>query len=214
MRVLVVEDHATLADRIAQGLRQAGMAVDAAYDGGSALEAAAATAYDVIVLDRDLPAVHGDRVCRALSGSGPRILMLTAAGGVNDLVDGLELGADDYLGKPFVFAELVARVRALSRRTPSAPPLLRHGDLTVDRARHRAARGSCPLSLTRKEFGVLEALLAADGAVVSAEELLEHVWDAATDPFSNIVSVTMARLRRKLGDPPLIETVVGRGYRM
>jgi DNA-binding response OmpR family regulator len=215
MRVLVAEDHSTLADRIAQGLRQAGMAVDAVYDGAAALDAAAQTTYDVVVLDRDLPVVHGDRVCRALADSGgPRILMLTAAAGVDDRVDGLELGADDYLGKPFVFAELIARVRALSRRAPSVPPVLRRGDLTVDRARHRASRDSRPLSLTRKEFGVLEMLLAADGALVSAEELLEHVWDASLDPFSNIVSVTMARLRGKLGDPPLIETVVGKGYRM
>jgi DNA-binding response OmpR family regulator len=140
--------------------------------------------------------------------------MLTAAADVEDRVDGLELGADDYLGKPFAFAELVARVRALSRRMPSAPPVLRRGDLTVDRARHRASRGGRALSLTRKEFGILETLLAADGVLVGAEELLEHVWDANTDPFSNIVSVTMARLRRKLGDPPLIETVVGKGYRM
>jgi DNA-binding response OmpR family regulator len=214
MRVLVVEDHATLAGRIAQGLRQAGMAVDTAHDGAAALEAATHTAYDVIVLDRDLPLVHGDRVCRMLIGSGPRILMLTAASDVEDRIDGLELGADDYLGKPFVFAELVARVRALSRRAPSAPPLLRRGDLAVDRARHRASRGPRALSLTRKEFGVLEMLLAADGALVSAEELLEHVWDSKADPFSNIVSVTMTRLRRKIGDPPLIETVVGKGYRM
>ena len=214
MRVLVVEDHATLADRIAQGLRQAGMAVDTVYDGAAALDVAAQTAYDVIVLDRDIPGVHGDRVCRALAGTGPRILMLTAAGDVDDRVDGLELGADDYLPKPFVFAELVARVRALSRRAPSSPPVLHRGDLSVDRARHRARRGSRPLSLTRKEFGMLELLLAADGALVSAEELLEHVWDANADPFSNIVSVTMTRLRRKLGDPPLIETVVGKGYRI
>ena len=214
MRVLVVEDHATLAGRIAQGLRQAGMAVDTAHDGAAALEAATQTAYDVIVLERDLPFVHGDRVCRMLTGSGPRILMLTAASDVEDRIDGLELGADDYLGKPFVFAELVARVRALSRRAPSAPPVLRRGDLAVDRARHRASRGSRSLSLTRKEFGVLEMLLAADGALVSAEGLLEHVWDSKADPFSNIVSVTMTRLRRKLGDPPLIETVVGKGYRM
>jgi DNA-binding response OmpR family regulator len=214
MRVLVVEDHATLAGRIAQGLRQAGMAVDAVHDGAAAITAASQTAYEVIVLDRDLPVVHGDHVCRALAGSGPRILMLTAAAQVDDRVDGLELGADDYLGKPFVFAELVARVRALSRRAPSAPPVLRRGDLTVDRARHRASRGTRALSLTRKEFGILEMLLAADGAVVSAEKLLEHVWDAEVDPFSNIVSVTMTRLRRKLGDPPLIETVVGKGYRM
>jgi DNA-binding response OmpR family regulator len=214
MRVLVVEDHATLAARIAQGLRQAGMAVDAALDGAAALKAAAQTDYDVIVLDRDLPVVHGDRVCRDLAGSGPRILMLTAAAHVDDRVDGLELGADDYLGKPFVFAELVARVRALSRRSPSVPPVLRRADLSVDCARHRASRGMRSLSLTRKEFGILEMLLVADGALVSAEELLERVWDANVDPFSNIVAVTMARLRRKLGDPPLIETVVGKGYRM
>jgi DNA-binding response OmpR family regulator len=214
MRVLVVEDHVTLAGRIAQGLGQAGMAADAVYDGAAALDAAAQTVYDVIVLDRDLPVVHGDRVCRTLAGGGPRILMLTAAGGVDDRVDGLELGADDYLPKPFALAELVARVRALSRRTPSVPPVLRRGDLAVDLARHRASRSDRPVSLTRKEFGLLEMLLAADGAVVSAEDLLEHVWDAHADPFSNIVSVTMARLRRKLGDPPLIETVVGKGYRM
>jgi DNA-binding response OmpR family regulator len=214
MRVLVAEDHATLAERIAQGLRQAGMAVDAVHDGAAALEAVALADYDVIVLDRDLPTVHGDRVCRTLAGGGPRILMLTAAAGVDDRVDGLELGADDYLPKPFAFAELVARVRALSRRAPSSAPALHLGDLVVDRARHRASRGDRPLSLTRKEFGILEMLLAADGALVSAEGLLEHVWDAHADPFSNIVSVTMARLRRKLGDPPLIETVVGKGYRM
>jgi DNA-binding response OmpR family regulator len=214
MRVLVAEDHVMMAGRIAQGLRRAGMAVDAVLDGAAALEAAGQTSYDVIVLDRDLPGVHGDRVCRTVAGSGPRILMLTAAAGVEDRVDGLELGADDYLPKPFAFAELVARVRALSRRAPSAPPVLRRGDLSVDRARHRASRGDSPLCLTRKEFGILEMLLAADGAVVSAEDLLEHVWDANADPFTTIVSVTMTRLRRKLGDPPLIETVTGKGYRM
>jgi DNA-binding response OmpR family regulator len=214
VRVLVVEDHATLAGRIAQGLRQAGMAVDTVHDGAAALDTAAQADYDVIVLDRDLPVVHGDRVCRTLAGGGPRIIMLTAAAEVDDRVDGLELGADDYLPKPFAFTELVARVRALGRRTPSAPPVLCRGDLTVDLARHRAGRRGRPLSLTRKEFGILEMLLAAGGAVISAEELLEHVWDAHADPFSNIVSVTMARLRRKLGDPPLIETVVGKGYRM
>src|SRR6202034_3649062 len=165
MRVLVAEDHVTLAGRIAQGLRQAGMAVDAVYDGAAALEAAAQAGYDVIVLDRDLRVVHGDRVCRPLAGGGPRILMLTAAAGVDDRVDGLELGADDYLGKPFAFTELVARVRALSRRAPSAPPVLRRGDLTVDRARHRASRGGRSLSLTRQEFGILETLLAAGGAL-------------------------------------------------
>jgi DNA-binding response OmpR family regulator len=214
VRVLVVEDHAVLAGRIAQGLRQAGLAVDAVHDGAAALEAAAQTSYDVIVLDRDLPVVHGDRVCRVVAGSGPRILMLTAAAGVEDRVDGLELGADDYLPKPFAFAELAARVHALSRRAPSSPPVLHRADLVVDRARHRASRGGRTLSLTRKEFGILEMLLAADGAVVSAEDLLEHVWDANADPFSNIVSVTMARLRRKLAAPPMIETVVGKGYRM
>jgi DNA-binding response OmpR family regulator len=214
MRVLVAEDHVMHAGRIAQGLRRAGMAVDVVHDGATALEAAAQAAYDVILLDRDLPVVHGDRVCRDVAGSGPRILMLTAAAGVDDRVDGLELGADDYLPKPFAFTELVARVRALSRRAPSTPPVLRHGDLAVDRGRHRATRGDRPLCLTRKEFGILEMLLAADGAVVSAEDLLEHVWDANADPFTTIVSVTMARLRRKIGDPPLIETVVGKGYRM
>ncbi len=212
--MLVVEDHATLGGRIAQGLRQGGMAADVVHDGAAALDAAAETAYDVIVLDRDLPVVHGDRVCRELAGSGPRILMLTAAADVEDRVDGLELGADDYLGKPFAFAELVARVRALSRRAPSTPPVLCRGDLTVDRARHRASRSGRALSLTGKEFGILETLLAADGALVGAEELLQQVWNANADPISNIVSVTMARLRRKLGDPPLIETVVGKGYRM
>jgi DNA-binding response OmpR family regulator len=210
----VAEDHATLADRIAEGLRDAGMAVDVVNDGAAALFSAEHTAYDVIVLDRDLPAVHGDRVCRTLAGKAARILMLTAAAGVDDRVDGLELGADDYLGKPFAFHELVARVRALSRRAPSAPPVVRRGDLTVDRARHRASRGTRTLSLTRKEFGILEMIVAADGAVVSAEELLDHVWDANADPFSNIISVTMTRLRRKLGTPPLIETVVGKGYRI
>jgi DNA-binding response OmpR family regulator len=214
MRVLVVEDHVVLADRIAEGLRDAGLAADVVHDGQAALTQAGLTAYDVIVLDRDLPLVHGDQVCRTLAGASARILMLTAAAAVDDRVDGLELGADDYLGKPFAFHELVARVRALGRRAPSAPPVVRRGDLTVDRARHRASRAGQALWLTRKEFAILELLLAADGRVVSAEELLEHVWDANTDPFSNIVSVTMARLRRKLGDPPLIDTVVGKGYRL
>lgn len=214
MRVLVAEDHLVLADRVAEGLRDAGLAVDVVNDGSAALTQAGLTAYDVIVLDRDLPVVHGDQVCRTLAGGPARILMLTAAAAVDDRVDGLELGADDYLGKPFAFHELLARVRALGRRAPSAPPILRRGDLTVDRARHRASRGAQTLSLTRKEFAILEMLLATDGRVVSAEELLEHAWDAHADPFSNVVSVTMARLRRKLGEPPLIETVVGKGYRM
>jgi DNA-binding response OmpR family regulator len=216
MRVLVVEDRKTLAGRIAEGLRDAGMAVDIANDGAAALAAAGHNQYDVIVLDRDLPAVHGDEVCRRLAGAegGARILMLTAATTINDRVDGLELGADDYLGKPFAFRELIARVRTLGRRAPSTPPVMRHGDLTVDRARHRASRGGHTLALTRKEFGILEMLLAANGAVVSAEELLEHVWDINTDPFTKIITVTMTRLRRKLGSPPLIETVVGKGYRI
>ena len=216
VRVLVVEDQKALADRIAEGLRDQGLAVDIAYDGAAAMELTAFTCYDVIVLDRGLPRVHGDAVCAQLV-AGPttaRILMLTAAAEVEDRVDGLNLGADDYLGKPFAFTELVARVRALARRSPSAPPVVRRGDLLVDRARRRVSRAGRPVILTRKEFGVLELLLAADGAVVSAEELLEHVWDANIDPFSNTVSVTVSRLRRKLGAPALVETVVGSGYRL
>jgi DNA-binding response OmpR family regulator len=216
VRVLVVEDHVALANRIGEGLRDAGFAVDVVYDGEAALESTAITEYDVVVLDRDLPRVHGDRVCRRLvrDGSSSRILMLTAAGDVDDRLDGLEMGADDYLGKPFAFQELVARIRALGRRGPSAPAIVQRGDLVVDRPRHRASRAGIPLTLTRKEFGVLERLAAADGAPVSAEELLEHVWDEHADPFSNTVAVTVARLRRKLGDPPLIETIVGVGYRL
>ena len=216
VRVLVVEDHVVLADRIGEGLRDAGFAVDVVYDGATALESVASTDYDVVVLDRDLPVVHGDRVCRQLvrDGSPVRVLMLTAAIDVEDRVDGLELGADDYLGKPFAFQELIARIRALGRRGPGTPAIVQRGDLLVDRSRHRASRSGVPLTLTRKEFGVLEHLAAADGAPVSAEELLEHVWDAHADPLSNAVAVTVARLRRKLGDPPLIETVVGVGYRL
>jgi DNA-binding response OmpR family regulator len=216
VRVLVVEDHIALADRIGEGLRDAGFAVDVVYDGAAALEGTASTDYDVVVLDRDLPGMHGDRVCRQLvrAGSPSRILMLTAAADVEDRVDGLELGADDYLGKPFAFHELIARIRALGRRGPGTPAVVQRGDLTVDRARHRASRCGIPLALTRKEFGVLECLAAANGAPISAAQLLEHVWDAYADPFSNTVAVTVARLRRKLGDPPLIETVVGVGYRL
>jgi DNA-binding response OmpR family regulator len=216
VRVLVVEDHVALANRIGEGLRDAGFAVDVVYDGADALETTATTEYDVVVLDRDLPTVHGDKVCRELvrNGSSSRILMLTAAADVDDRVDGLELGADDYLGKPFAFQELIARIRALGRRGPGSPALVRRGDLVIDRARHRASRTGIPLTLTRKEFGVLECLASAEGAVVSAEELLEHVWDANADPFSNTVTVTVGRLRRKLGNPPLIETVVGVGYRL
>jgi DNA-binding response OmpR family regulator len=216
VRVLVVEDQKTLANRIAEGLRDQGMAVDVAYDGAAAVAVTAVNRYDVVVLDRDLPRVHGDAVCASLvAGPSPaRILMLTAAAAVEDRVDGLNLGADDYLPKPFAFTELVARVRALSRRAPSTPPVITRGDLTMDRARRRVSRDGRPVVLTRKEFGVLEAVLGADGAVVSAEELLESVWDEHADPFTNTVSVTMARLRRKLGDPPLIETVIGSGYRL
>jgi DNA-binding response OmpR family regulator len=216
VRVLVVEDQKALANRIAEGLRDQGMAVDVAYDGAAAVEVTALARYDVVVLDRDLPRVHGDAVCASLvAGPSPaRILMLTAAAAVEDRVDGLNLGADDYLAKPFAFAELVARVHALSRRSPSTPPVVVRGNLTVDRIRRRVSRDGRPLTLTRKEFGVLAAVLGADGAVISAEELLESVWDEHADPFSNTVCVTMARLRRKLGEPPLIETVIGSGYRL
>jgi len=172
--------------------------------------------YDVVILDRDLPRVHGDAVCAMLAGSPcpARILMLTAAGAIGDRVDGLNLGADDYLAKPFAFEELVARVRALARRSPTAPPVTVHGELVFDRARRRVSRGGRPVLLTRKELGVLEELLAADGAVVSTEDLLERVWDENADPFTRTVTVTLARLRRKLGEPDLIETVVGSGYRL
>jgi DNA-binding response OmpR family regulator len=193
------------------------MAVDTAGDGASALEKLDVNDYDVVVLDRDLPGVHGDDVCRHLSQSGAttRILMLTAAGSIGDRVEGLGIGADDYLPKPFFFEELVARVRALGRRaTPAIPPILAHGDLTLDPARHIVTRAGRELFLARKEFGVLEALLAARGAVVSAEELLERVWDEHTDPFTNTVRVTMRNLRRKLGEPQLIQTVIGKGYRV
>jgi DNA-binding response OmpR family regulator len=217
MRVLVVEDQAELADDIADGLRDQGIGADVAYDGSAGIEKAMLNAYDVVVLDRDLPRVHGDAVCALLvsSPAPARILMLTAAGAVSDRVDGLNLGADDYLGKPFAFEELVARVRALARRSsPAAAPVIVRGDLVVDRGRRRVSRAGRPISLTRKELGVLEELLVADGAVVSAEDLLERVWDENADPFTRTVTVTIARLRRKLGDPDLIETVIGSGYRL
>jgi DNA-binding response OmpR family regulator len=216
VRVLVVEDHEVLVEHLAEGLRDRGIAVDTALDGNSAINKASINAYDVVILDRDLPGVHGDDVCRFLlaSDSTARVLMLTAAGDVRDRVAGLSLGADDYLPKPFAFAELVARVEALARRSPSSPPVITRADLVVDRARRRATRHGRVLTLNRKEFGVLELLAAADGAVVSAEQLLEGVWDEHADPMSNVVSVTIARLRRKLGEPPLIETVVGSGYRL
>jgi DNA-binding response OmpR family regulator len=217
VRVLIVEDQADLAEYIADGLRDRGMAADVAYDGSSGLEKAMLNRYDVVVLDRDLPKVHGDALCAALtlSASEARILMLTAARAVGDRIEGLNLGADDYLGKPFDFDELVARVCALVRRTgPRSSPLVVRGDLALDRARRRASRGGRPLSLTHKEMSLLELLLVSDGAVMSAEEILERVWDEHADPFSNVVSVTISRLRRKLGQPDLIETVQGFGYRL
>jgi DNA-binding response OmpR family regulator len=217
VRVLVVEDERNLADAIARGLRREGIAVDVAYDGTDGHEMAFVTRYDVVVLDRDLPGVHGDEICADLVASGAltRVLMLTASGSVAERVEGLQLGADDYLPKPFDFSELLARVRALGRRaTPAAPPVLSIGDLVLDQARRAVTRGGKPLDLTRKEFGLLEELLKARGAVVSSEELLERVWDANADPFTTTVRVTMMTLRKKLGDPPLIETVVGAGYRV
>jgi DNA-binding response OmpR family regulator len=216
MRVLVVEDQAELADDIAEGLRDQGIGADVAYDGQAGIEKALMNRYDVVVLDRDLPKVHGDAVCATLAGSpsAARILMLTAAGAVDDRVQGLNLGADDYLGKPFAFEELVARVRSLARRAPAASPVITRRDLVFDRARRRVSRSGRPVSLTRKELGVLEELLVADGAVVSAEDLLERVWDENADPFTRTVTVTVARLRRKLGEPDPIETVIGSGYRL
>jgi two-component system, OmpR family, response regulator VanR len=217
VRVLLAEDERRVADAVARGLRREGMAVDVAYDGASALDKARLTPYDVVVLDRDLPAMHGDDVCRTLRAEEPhsRLLMLTAASGVDDLVDGLSLGADDYMPKPFAFAELVARVRALARRAGTAhPPTLRSNDVELDPARHTVTRAGRPIELTPKEFAVLEALLAADGAVVSNDELVERVWDENADPFTNSVRMTVLRLRRKLGDPPLVETVKGAGYRV
>jgi DNA-binding response OmpR family regulator len=216
VRVLVVEDHAELAAAMATGLRQEGMAVDVAFDGHEALDHVAITAYDVVVLDRDLPGVHGDEVCRELAdqGSSTRVLMLTAAGSVEDRVQGLGIGADDYLPKPCDFSELVARIRALGRRPgQSSPPILTCGDVELDPSRRIASRGGRSLSLNPKEFAVLEILLSAQGGVVSAESLLERVWDEMADPFTQTVRTTMSRLRAKLGDPPLIETVNRVGYR-
>jgi DNA-binding response OmpR family regulator len=217
MRVLVVEDERDMADAIARGLRRKGMAVDVAYDGLEGHEMAYVTRYDVVVLDRDLPSMHGDEICAALveSGALTRVLMLTASSSVEDKVEGLELGADDYLAKPFDFKELVARVQALGRRaTPVAPPVLSVGNLVLDQSRRVVTRGGVTLELTNKEFCVLEELLKAKGGVVSSEELLERVWDANADPFTTTVRVTINTLRKKIGDPPLIETVVGAGYRV
>jgi DNA-binding response OmpR family regulator len=217
MRVLVVEDFEILARTIGTGLRREGMAVDVVLDGDDALEHLAVTRYDVVVLDRDLPGVHGDDVCRRIvaTHSSSRVLMLTAASTVRERVDGLGLGADDYLPKPFDFAELVARVRALGRRSTTAlPPVLAYGDLTVDPNRRVATRTGRRLELSPKEFAVLECLLAAAGRVISAEELLERVWDEAADPFTTTVKTTIRRLRTKLGDPPVIHTVREAGYRL
>ncbi|MFI9434937.1 MULTISPECIES: response regulator transcription factor [Streptosporangium] len=217
MRVLIVEDHEELALTVATGLRREGMAVDVVLDGHAALERTSVGHYDVVVLDRDLPGLHGDEVCRALIGVGhpARVLMLTAAGTIDDKVTGLGIGADDYLAKPFAFAELVARIRALARRAgPALPPVLVHGDLRLDPATRIATRDGRRLPLSPKEFAVLELLMAAGGAVVSAEQLLERGWDEFADPFTQTVKVTISRLRRKLGDPPLIETVPQAGYRI
>ncbi len=217
VRVLVVEDEPALADGVAAGLRAELMAVDVVYDGDAALDRLAVNDYDVVVLDRDLPAVHGDDVCRALvaRGAATRVLMLTAAGDLADRVEGLELGADDYLAKPFSFAELTARIRALGRRARlPVPPVLERAGIRLDPARREASRDGRVLRLRGKEFGVLAELLRADGAVVSAEQLLEKAWDENIDPFTHVVRVTIMTLRRKLGDPPPIETVPGAGYRI
>lgn len=217
VRVLVIEDDEEMAEEIATGLRRVRMAVDVAFDGSSGLTRALDTDYDVIVLDRDLPGIHGDQVCATLVGAGcrGRILMLTAAATNDDLVDGLGLGADDYLPKPFDFPVLVARIGALARRVqPAVPPVLRHGDLVVDTAARRAYQGGQPLELTPKEFGVIELLLASQGRTLSAEELLERVWDENADPFTNAVKITISRLRAKLRDPSIITTVTKAGYRL
>ena len=217
MRVLVIEDDEEMAEAIAFGLRQTGMAIDIALDGPAGLARATVNDYDVIVLDRDLPVMHGDELCARLVDSEcrSRVLMLTAAAMVEDLVGGLGLGADDYLSKPFDFPVLVARIGALTRRAqPAIPPLLSHADLVLDSSQHRVFRAGRQLELAPKEFGVLELLLASRGRSVSAEELLARVWDEAADPFTNAVKITVSRLRAKLGDPPIIETVAKSGYRI
>jgi DNA-binding response OmpR family regulator len=216
MRVLIAEDDEVLAETVAVGLRREGMAVDVALDGDDARDRLAIGAYDVVVLDRDLPGTHGDEICRALVAerSATRVLMLTAASSVGDRVEGLGLGADDYLAKPFEFAELVARIRAVARRPATPPPELAYADLSLDPAGRVAFRAGARLWLSRKELAVLECLLAAQGRPVSAEELLERVWDDETDPFSGTVKTTISRLRAKLGEPPLIETVRESGYRI
>jgi DNA-binding response OmpR family regulator len=217
MRVLIVEDFEPMARAIGTGLKREGMAVDIAPDGHDALEHLSVTRYDVVVLDRDLPGVHGDEICRRLASarSPTRILMLTAAARLTDRVEGLDLGADDYLAKPFDFPELIARVRALGRRTTvPVPPTLQFADIRLAPGSRGASRGGRRLDLSAKEFAVLEYLLASAGRVVSAEELLERVWDEAADPFTTAVKQTMYRLRAKLGDPPVIHTVREGGYRI
>jgi DNA-binding response OmpR family regulator len=217
MRILIVEDERPLADALARAFRHRAMAVDIAYDGETALRKAALADYDIVVLDRDLPGVHGDEVCRALrtEESGPAVLMLTAAGEIDQVVEGLALGADDYLAKPFAFQELVARVQALGRRPRRAlPAVLGRGDVELDPARHAVRRRGKPVALQHKEFSVLRVLLEADGGVVSTEELLARVWDENVDPFTSVVRVVVMTLRRKLGEPPVIETVTGAGYRI
>jgi two-component system, OmpR family, response regulator VanR len=217
VRILVVEDEPDLLETLQQGLHRRGFTVDVARDGAEALRKVHLGEYDVIVLDRDLPAVHGDEVCRRLNSAGntARIIMVTAASSLDDLTEGLDLGADDYLVKPFRFAELTARLRALGRRSGApAPAVISRGDLTFDPGRGSVRRAGREIALTHRELGVLELLLRADGRIVSAEELLERVWDEHADPFTSSVRVIMSRLRSKLGKPPLIETVVGRGYRI
>ena len=217
MRVLVVEDEQVLADAVATGLRRDSMAVDVVYDGDAALERIGVNDYDVVVLDRDLPLVHGDDVCRHIvdSGLATRILMLTAAGDVADRVEGLTLGADDYLAKPFAFPELIARIRALGRRAvPALPPVLERAGIRVDPSRREVTRDGRLVPLSPKEFAVLEVLMRADGAAVSSEQLLEKAWDENADPFTNVVRVTVMTLRRKLGEPPVVLTVPGAGYRI
>ena len=217
MRILVVEDEVKLAELIEKGLRAEGMAVDVCFDGADALYRASINRYDVVVLDRDLPVVHGDEVCQRL-GDGedrPRVIMCTASAAESEELEGLALGADDYVTKPFSFPMLIARIRALARRSgPYRPPVLERGDLILDSTRRFVTRNGVPLALARKELALLEALLEADGDVVSAEQLLERVWDDGIDPFTNAVRVTIMKLRRKLGDPPLIETLPGEGYRL
>ncbi|MDE3132661.1 MAG: response regulator transcription factor [Acidobacteriota bacterium] len=217
MRVLVAEDHELLAQAVAAGLRRRGLSVDVALDGDDAMARLVVKRYDVVVLDRDLPGTHGDEICRTLAAerSECRVLMLTAAGSVRDRVEGLGLGADDYLPKPFDFSELLARVQALGRR-PGAPrpDELVYGDLTLDPEQYLVARAGRRLELSPKEFAVLECLLAAEGRPISAEELLERVWDRETNPFTTTVKATVNRLRAKLGEPPVIDTVRERGYRI